>query len=204
MASTRRLGSVQSATRLLILEATRDIIVEEGYAAVSARRVAAKAGIKPALVQYYFPTMDELLLEVYRRGAENVLERQAQALASERPLRALWDLSVDPVRAALGIEFMALANHRKAIGAEIAVYATRTRILQAEALSRLFGPASASKLGYPPGAFALMLAGIARALVMEDGVGIDFGHAEARAVVEQWLEQLDPGPSVSEALPPAR
>ena len=41
MTAPRRPGSAQSATRALILEATRDLMVEEGYAAVSARRVAA-------------------------------------------------------------------------------------------------------------------------------------------------------------------
>ena len=32
------------------------------------------------------------------------------------------------------------------------------------------------------------LAGIGRALIMEGGMGVSSGHAEARAFVEQWLE----------------
>lgn len=192
MTSTRRLGSALSATHALILDATENIMVAEGYASVSTRRVAAKAGIKPALVQYYFPTMDDLWLAVYRRGAECILERQAQALSSSHPLRALWALSTEPGRAALGIEFMALANHRKAIRAEIAHYATRTRMLQAEALSFLLehGPIDPNR--YAPEAITLIMAGIARALVMEQGVGIDFGHSEARSLMEFWLGLLEP------------
>jgi AcrR family transcriptional regulator len=192
MTETRRLGSAQSATHGLILDATRDIMLEQGYAAVSARRVAAKAGIKPALVQYYFPSMNALLLAVYRRGAEGVLARQTQALAAGEPLHALWALAADPARTALGIEFMALANHRKAIGAEIALYATRTREMQVAALARWLEQAGIDPAIYPPEGLSLILDGIARALVMEQGIGMDCGHAAAGAMVARWLRLLAP------------
>lgn len=192
MTATRRLGSAQSATHGLILDAAQAVMLEQGYAAVSARRVAAQAGIKPALVQYYFGSMDELLLALYRRGAEGVLARQEEALASGRPWQALWALSTDPARAALGVEFMALANHRKAIGAEIAAYVTRTQKLQALALAQLLAKAGVDLTAYPPAGVTLMLAGIARALVMEQGIGMDFGHAEAAGIVARWLKRLEP------------
>ncbi len=40
--------------------------------------------------------MDDLFLAVFRRGAQANLERQTRALASSQPLRALWEISVDP------------------------------------------------------------------------------------------------------------
>ena len=42
-------------------------MLEEGYAAVTSRRVAAKANLKPQLVHYYFRTMDDLFLAIHRR-----------------------------------------------------------------------------------------------------------------------------------------
>jgi hypothetical protein len=36
----------------------------------------------------------------------------------------------------------------------------------------------------------VILAGIGRALVMENGLGIGSGHDEARATVEAWLDRL--------------
>ena len=89
-------------------------MLEEGYAAVTSRRVAAHAGLKPQLVHYYFRTMDDLFLAAYRRRAEQGLERLSQAIVSPQPLWALWDLSRDPRGTALTMEFVALANHRKA------------------------------------------------------------------------------------------
>ncbi|MGK2908303.1 MAG: TetR family transcriptional regulator [Sphingobium sp.] len=41
--------------------------MEEGYAAVSGRKVAARAGLNASLIHYYFPTSDDLLVAAYRR-----------------------------------------------------------------------------------------------------------------------------------------
>ena len=101
MTSTRRIGTESSATRTALLDAAQQVLLEEGYAAATSRRVAARAGLKPQLVHYYFRTMDDLFLALVRRGAEQNLERQAEALASPEPLRALWELSSDPAASAL-------------------------------------------------------------------------------------------------------
>src|SRR5215471_3761473 len=106
----------------------------EGYAAVTSRRVADEAGLKPPLVHYYFRTMDDLFLAVYRRRAEQSLERHASALASVRPLRALWALSTDPRGTVFTMEFVALANHRKEIRTQIAHHAERFRQMQLDAI----------------------------------------------------------------------
>ncbi len=66
MTTARRLGTADSKTRLALLDAAERLLLAEGYAAVTSRRVAAAAGLKHQLVHYYFRTMDDLLLEVYR------------------------------------------------------------------------------------------------------------------------------------------
>ena len=48
----------RQATREALIEATAQIMLDEGYAAATSRRVAAKAGVKAALVHYYFPSMN--------------------------------------------------------------------------------------------------------------------------------------------------
>ena len=73
--STRRLGAVDSKTRARLVDAAEQLLLEEGYAAVSSRRVGAQAGLKPQLVHYYFRSMDELFLEVFRRRADANLAR---------------------------------------------------------------------------------------------------------------------------------
>lgn len=194
MVAVRRIGAENSATRALILDATEALIREDGYAAVSTRRVAAKAGLKPSLVHYYFPTTDDLLLALSRRGAEESDRMIEQALESDDPIRALWSFFTDSSRTAMALEFMALANHRKAIRTHMAEHCEAMRKREVEILSRLIGEKLAGPDGCPPAGLSLVLAGIGRALVMEGGLGVSAGHEDARKFVEDWLDRLSPRP----------
>src|ERR1700748_569263 len=80
----------REATREALIAATAQIMLAGGYAEATSPRVAAKAGVKPALVHYYFPSMDDLFVAVLRHKAETNLQRQRQAIAGEEPLHALW------------------------------------------------------------------------------------------------------------------
>ena len=183
----RRVGAETSATRAPILDAAETLMRDEGYGAVSTRRVAARAGIKPSLVHYYFPTTDDLLIALFRRGADQSDDMLEKALSAPDPLRALWDFFSDTSRTALTLEFMALANHRKTIRAFMVEHSEQMRERQVELLTRLFGERIG---GCPPAGLSLVLAGIGRALIMEGGMGVVGGHAEARAFVDGWLERL--------------
>jgi AcrR family transcriptional regulator len=188
----RRIGSESSKTRMLLLDATEQLMLEEGYAAVTSRRVAAAAGVKPALVHYYFRTMDDLFLATFRRRAEQGFERQEQALASTQPLWALWDSSRDTRGTALTMEFAALANHRRAIRAEIATVAEELRARQTEALSLVLERHGIDDEALAPAVVAVLIASISRFLVLEhETLGMSTGHAETVALVEQLLRELE-------------
>jgi AcrR family transcriptional regulator len=188
----RRVGAESSATRALILDAAEQLIRDEGYAAVSTRRVAAKAGLKPSLVHYYFTTTDDLLLAMSKRGAEDSDRMIEQALRAADPVRALWAFLTDPSRTAIAMEFLALANHRKAIRAHMAAHVAAMREREVEIFQSLLGERLAGPDGVAPAGLSVVLAGIGRALVMEGGLGVTAGHAEARAFVDQWLDRLAP------------
>lgn len=182
----RRFGTDKSATRTQLLDAALALMVEEGYASVSGRKVAARAELNASLIHYYFPTSDDLLVAAYRRGAEQSLARHQEAARSDDPLRALWALSIDPSRTALAMEFMALANHRKAIGVEIARYAEEIRAVQNTVIGRYLEKAPIDLGPCTPAAATVWLAAMARLLVMEEGVGILSGHDDARQLMD-WL-----------------
>ena len=190
MTSKRRVGAESSETRTLILDAAEQVIRDEGYAAASTRRVAIHADLKPSLVHYYFPTTDDLFLAVFKRGAAQSDEMIEEALTSDDPLRALWRFFADTSRNNLALEFVALANHRKVIGAEIVRHSEAMRARQVALLEQLIGEKLAATGGGTPAGFALVLAGVGRALVMEGEMGIRSGHDDARAFVEAWLDRL--------------
>lgn len=190
-ARVRRIGAQDSATRLAILDATARIMLEQGHAAATSRQVAALAGVKPALVHYYFPTMDDLFLAVFRRGAEANLERQRHAVFSERPLHALWQLSREPYGTRLQQEFMALANQRPAIRTEIAAYIERFRDIQVTALTFIARAKGLDLTELPPVVISLLIASISGVVATEHAVGVTSGHAELVAFVEQQLDRFE-------------
>ena len=183
----RRVGAETSATRTAILEATEQVLVEEGYAAASTRRVAARAGLKPSLVHYYFPTTDDLMLAVYRRCAEWANAELEKALADPEPLLALWRYTIDTTRTALMIEFIAMATHRKSLQAAMAEHAGQTHALQLQVVERALGDRASE---VPPVVLVALIAALGRSLVMEAGMGTGIGHAEATAWFENWLARL--------------
>ncbi|TCM21451.1 TetR family transcriptional regulator [Novosphingobium sp. PhB165] len=189
--AVRRVGAETSATRARIVEAAVDLIRDEGYAAASTRRVAARAGLKPSLVHYYFPTTDDLLLEVCRQGAEDSDGMIEEALASEDPVRALWRFFVDTSRTAMSLEFMALANHRPAVREKMAQHSVAMRQRQVEIIGQLFGERLRAVDGFDPAGLSVLLAGIGRCIVMEEALGVTAGHEQARAIVESWLTRLE-------------
>lgn len=204
MRETRRIGAEDSKTRASLLDAAQKLMLEEGYAAVTSRRVAAKAGLKPQLVHYYFRTMDDLFLALLRQGAEQNAERHARALASPHPLRELWEFSTERAGTALWEEFVALANHRKAIREEIASYAEQFRRLQADALSSVLEEYGIDTAEFPPAALLTVITALSRVLVMEKALGITIGHAETLALVERFLVQLEGDDAAARGSGPVR
>ena len=180
-----------STTRDMLIGATIQLMVDEGYAAATSRRVAAEAGVKPALVHYYFPTMDELYLEVFRRGAAGYLERQKEALASKRPLHAFWDVLTEPKDTRLLLEFMGLGNHRKAIRTEIAAWSERWREMQITALNFIVREHGVDTSEFPPAGLALIIAAVGRMLILEQALGTALGHREAVALVDRFLDRFE-------------
>ncbi|KUI31540.1 TetR family transcriptional regulator [Mycobacterium sp. IS-1496] len=188
--SAPRKTKVDSSARQRLIEATATIMRDEGYAAATSRRVAAEAGVKQALVYYYFPTMDDLFVEVLRAGAEASLERMREALTADEPLQTLWAMNSDLRMTALNTEFMALANHRKAIRAELKSYAERVRDIETAAVAVALRARGVDVQEYPPAAVSMLIAQTARSLCNESAVGVTLGHDEFRAFMERQLSRL--------------
>ena len=190
---------MNAAKRTTLLDAVEVVMREQGYAAVTARNVANAAGLKYQIVFYYFESMDDLLLTAYRRRTETVLERAEEALSSERPLQAFWELWSDPADAALTIEYMALSNHNQIIRAETAAFGERMRRFVAEKLSRRLGRAAFDQEAVTALGVTGSLVSIAAILGFESAMGIEGGHAETQALVRRFIGELERSASVAPA-----
>ena len=184
------MGVESSETRAQLLDTAEKIMQEEGYAAITTRRIALRAGVSYQLVHYYFRTMDDLYLAMVKHGAARHLAEIESALASKEPLRALWDIYRHPGYARLAFEYMALANHRKEISAEAARHTKRMRELETAAVAEFLSDHGVDPQEYPAVGVAVMFAALARSMGMEKGVGVSDGHDEATRIVERLFTKL--------------
>jgi AcrR family transcriptional regulator len=196
MTSARRIGAPDAKNRAVLLDAAEQLMLEEGYAAVTSRRVAERAALKPQLVHYYFRTMDELFLAAFRRRAEQGLEVQAMVLQAPQPLWALWRFSTDPAATAITMEFIALANHRKALKAEIALYAERFREEQRKALTTILARYGVDPVRFPPLVWSVLMTSVSRVLVIEQALDMSAGHRETVEIVESYLRHIEGDPEI--------
>jgi TetR/AcrR family transcriptional regulator, regulator of autoinduction and epiphytic fitness len=185
----KRIRREPEAARKLILDVTEKLMLEEGYAAVSTRRVAKEAELAPALVHYYYPTTDDLFIALHRRMTDGQLRQLEQLPGSERPLEAYWKFQTTWAQASLGLEFVALANHRKTIREEIVQQAEQSRDIQTRMLEAVAAQAPALSKICPPVCMITLLTGVARTLVNEQSIGITRGHEEVRTFMDWAISQ---------------
>ena len=192
--SPRRIGAQTSKTRDVLLDCVERLMLEEGYAGVTYRAVGAKAAVTSGLVQYYFPTLDDVFVATIRRRTDRNLERLVAALEArpDQTLRVMWEFSWDEAAGALITEFTALANHRKSIRAQIAEVIERTRQVQLDAMTKYMQTRELSDEHLSPGALLLFITGIPKFLKLEEGIGVRTAHSDVVDAFECYLDSVEP------------
>lgn len=184
--SDRRMGPVGSENWHAMLDGAEAVLREEGHAALTSRRIAERIGVKQRLVYYYFATMDDLIIALFRRLSERELARLREALTSERPLREIWDVCIHTADGRVITEFMALAHRITGLREEVTHYIAESRAIEVGAIeTALRRTPQASKLA--PSALAIFATSVALTLIRERQLGVDAGHADVIQVIENFL-----------------
>jgi DNA-binding transcriptional regulator YbjK len=130
-----------------LLEAAAALLEEQGFAAVSHRAVAARAGLPLAATTYYFASREQLVEEAVRHGAERHLEAaRARAAeigfadaAPERLAAAIVDLvagDADEARLLTIYERYVQAGRHPGLRAQATAWTEELVTLVADALTR--------------------------------------------------------------------
>ena len=191
--TTRRMGPVGSDNWHAMLDAAEATLLEEGYGALTSRRVAERIGVKQRLVYYYFQTMDELIVETFRRMAQRELERMRGTLDRAMPVRELWDVCIHTTDSRVTSEFMALAYRNEALRQEVVHFIEESRRIQAEAVMRSLERSGAS-VALDADGLALLATGVALAMTREQAIGVTMGHGSLIAMIEGFLDRVEPEP----------
>ncbi|WP_418005581.1 TetR/AcrR family transcriptional regulator [Mycobacterium sp. PDNC021] len=191
MASERRIAGPESKNRGALLDAAEALMLDEGYAAVTSRRVAERAGLKPQLVHYYFRTMDDLFLAAFRRRIESGLTAQSRIQLAPNPLRALWAFLTENRESALIVEYVTLANHRKDLRPEIASAAQQFLEGQAELVGSVLARSGIDADELPPIVVVSLIVGTSQLVALEASLGLSVGHDEIGEYFDRQLRKFD-------------
>ncbi len=191
MKPARRMGPKGSEIWHAMLDAAEQIMQDQGYGKLTSRSVADQIGVKQRLVYYYFSTMDELIVEAFRRAAARENERLVQALASKHSIREIWQVYIETTDTKLVSEFVALSHRIDALGKEVKGHIEECRKLQVHALEQAMA-ANAIKPVIPPIAATIFANAAMLTLHHEAGIGLTDGHAEVLKVIADFIGLHDP------------
>ena len=118
---------------------------------VSLEAAVFGADVKPHLVHYYFRTIDDLVLELVRTHGALGLKNTARAIASDEPLRALWELEMSYKWGVVAMELGSLAVTPPEPGPVTLMCGHGERAMTAASLLARHGhPSLAVAIGGPP------------------------------------------------------
>jgi AcrR family transcriptional regulator len=83
------------STAQRILAAARDALLESGFAALSTRSVAERAGVPLSQIHYHFGSKEQLILAMLGEENDALVRRQAQMFGLDLPIAERWNLACD-------------------------------------------------------------------------------------------------------------
>lgn len=188
-------GSRRTSKRKAILAGTEQVMLDQGYGAVTFRSVATAAGVAPGLVQYYFPALDDLFIAVLREATDRLIVDLTEATSSGQPLRAVWAYASNPTGTALLMQFMALANQLPQLGSVIGEGGERVRRALLETLTDRWPSYGLDDTDITPAAALFVLSALPRMMHLESTLGTSTGHTDTLALIERFLDRVEPRPS---------
>ncbi len=108
--------SAARSTADAILEATREAVLDGGYASLSTRRVAERAGVPLSQIHYHFGSKEKLVLELLDAENARLLKRQAAMYAGDEPLAVQWERACDYLEDDLASGFVRILHELIAAG----------------------------------------------------------------------------------------
>src|SRR5262245_61403390 len=187
-ASEGRRGAVEA-----LLDAAERLLVEQGYGAITTRKLADQVGVNHGLVHYYFGSMEEVMVQVLERFTARLIERQRAMYASDRSFlekwRVAWAFQEEDLASGyskIWLELQAMAWNRPELRARVQHVNAEWRRVLTEA----FAPAvrehgfDALSLDATVGLVMTMAPGY----VLECLSGIDEGHTALLSEIEGWMK----------------
>lgn len=178
-----------------LLDAAERLLISDGYAAVSTRRLADEAGLNHGLIHYYFGSMDELFVQVLERFTQRLIERQRQMYGrpdtpfSEKWRSAMAFLEEDAASGyqKLWFELQAMAWNRPELADRIAAVNSAWRQVLTEAFTSAVDELDIDTDAIPVPALVSLVMTFNQGLILERLAGVNEDHDKLLRVIDDWF-----------------
>jgi AcrR family transcriptional regulator len=177
-------------TEEAFLDAAERLLVRDGYAAITTRKVAAETRANHGLVHYYFGSMENLLARVLERFTDRIIARQrAMYAAPDVPFAEKWRtamryLDADREYQKVWYELQALAWNRPELRERVAHVDAEWRAVLMTAFAE---PHERHRIPLPLAALVALVITFNEGIILERLSGIETGQAELLAWIEGWI-----------------
>ena len=183
-----------------LLDAAERLLIAEGYAAVTTRRLAQEAGLNHGLIHYYFGSMEELFVQVLERFTAALVERQREMYTKDIPFLEKWRTAMNFLEedAASGyqklwLELQAMAWNKPELRERVAKVNATWRGVLTEAFETAAKEYGFEGTRFPVDALVSLVMTFNQGLILERLCGVTDGHVSLLGSVDAWLSTMEEG-----------
>jgi AcrR family transcriptional regulator len=180
-----------------LLGAAEELLVEVGYAGMTTRNLAERAGVNHGLVHYYFGSMEELLLRVVERFTDALIERQREMYAADTPFIEKWRAAMRFLEQdsefgyhKVWLEMQAMAWNMPSVRARIQDVHRRWLSVVTPAFDAGLAELGVDKRRFPTEAVVSLVVTFNQGIILERLSGVDSGHQAALRLIDRNIERL--------------
>lgn len=185
--------------REALLDAAERLLIEVGYAGISARRLAREAGVNLGLVHYHFGSMENVFLEALERFTLRLTERQKALYAADLPfiekwrtaMRYLVDEDVASGYEKVLLELYAMSWNHPELRKGVARVDARWRSVVTRAFSEAMREYGVDPKSFPVDAVVSLVMTFNLGIMLERYAGVYAGHRELLGWIDRWLQSLE-------------
>jgi AcrR family transcriptional regulator len=181
-----------------LLDAAERLLVDQGYGAITTRKLAEQAGINAGLVHYYFGSMEEVMVQVLERFTARLIERQRAMYASDRPFlekwRMAWSFQEEDLASGyskIWLELQAMAWNRPELRARVQQVNEEWRRVLTEAFAPALREFDFEALSLE--AVVCLVMTMAQGYALERLSDIEEGHTVLLREIEGWMKSRPTG-----------
>ena len=185
----------QEATEA-ILDAAECLLVDVGYARITTRRLAERAGLNQGLVHYYFGSMEEVLLQAVERFTSRLVERQRSMYASDAPFIEKWRAAMSYLEEDSDSGYQKILLELYALGWNNEAIRNRMRHVHEQWMDVLLPSfeVGLTELGvdkgkYPVEAIVSLVSTFNQGIMLERLSGVDSGRRALLEMIERLLAE---------------